>query len=503
MTDPLVLGIDCSTTASTCIAWDATGRSRAEARIDFPLSNPRPQFYEQDADDWWLATGEAVRTVVDQVDVSAIQGLCITHQRETFVVCDREGAPRRPAIVWMDERCRAQVNRTQESDFSEAFHQLSGKSVCMTPSVFKVMWLQDQESSPIEDDTIVTDVHGFLLRRMLGRWVTSTACADPMGLVDMASADWSDDLLELGGLTRGQVPEIVGPGTMAGGLTEDAASHLGLTPGLAVFAGAGDGQAAGLGAGIVAPGTAYLNLGTAIVSGVWSGDYRTDRAFRTMFGAAPNSYFLETDLKGGTFTINWLLERWLPAGDRNEMLRELGEAATTLPPGSEGLMLVPYWAGVMNPYWDDDASGVVIGWRGHHGPAHLYRAILEGIAFEQRLHTDAVAAAAGTPIDTFIGMGGGTKSDLWCQIVADVTGRRVVRSASPEATALGAGILAAVGSGMHTDTGTAVDAMTSVGRSFEPGPDRPTYETLYEEVYSTIYPALSRSLGRLTELTGN
>lgn len=501
MTAPLVLGIDCSTTASTCVAWNSDGDPIAEGRSTFPLSNPRPSFYEQNAEDWWLATGEAVHQVADQIDVSRVEGLSLTHQRETFVVTRGDGRPKRPAIVWMDERSRAQVSRVKTSEDAGTFHEKSGKPVCMTPSVFKVMWLQDHSPEVFEGDTVVADVHAFLIRRMLGRWITSSACADPMGLVDMTTGEWADDLLALGGLSRRHVPEIVGPGEPLGGLTQEASQHLGLPMGLPVFAGAGDGQAAGLGAGIVGPGTAYLNLGTAIVSGVWSDAYRTDPAFRTMFGAAPGSYFFETDLKGGTFTINWLLDRWLPSEDRDRALSRLTEAAGEVPPGSEGLMLIPYWAGVMNPYWDDDASGIVVGWRGHHGPTHLYRAILEGIAFEQRLHSDAVASAAGHPIQSFVGMGGGTKSDLWCQIVADVTGRRLVRSASTEATALGAGILAAVGAGVHENTSAAVDAMTATADAFEPGPTQPVYDALYESVYRKIYPALADVLGSLTELS--
>ena len=387
--------------------------------------------------------------------------------------------------------------RVRESDSGGFFHRTSGKPVCMTPSLFKIAWLRDNEPDALEGDVVVSDVHGFLLRHLLGRWVTSTASADPMGLVDMSTGDWSDALLDLAGLTRQQVPDLVEPGASVGGLTESGAAHLGLPAGLPVFAGAGDGQAAGLGAGILGPGVAYLNLGTAIVSGVLSDTYRTDPAFRTMFGATPGTYFLETDLKGGTFTVNWLLDRWLPSEDRSVTLRTLSEEAVGLPPGSEGLMLVPYWSGVMNPYWDDDASGIVLGWRGHHGPAHLYRAILEGIAFEQRLHTDAVAEAAGHSVDAFIVMGGGSTSDLWCQIVADTTGREVIRSATSEATALGAAILAAVGTGMHPDAESAVDAMTGSGRRFHPGEHRREYENLYQDVYRHIYPSLEGVMGRL------
>lgn len=500
MAASLVLGIDCSTTAATCVAWDADGEARATERATFALDNPTAAHWEQDARAWWTATADAIALVTDEVGADAVAGLCVTHQRETFVVADRDGTPRRPAIVWMDERSRPQVQRLRGSDREDAFHTTSGKPVCMTPSVFKVAWLHDETPDVLSGDAVVTDVGGFLLYRMLGRWVTSTASADPMGLLDMGSGDWSDELLELAGLDRNRVPELAAAGSEMGGLTAEAAEALGLAAGTPVFAGAGDGQSAGLGAGIVGPGRAYLNLGTAIVSGVWSPEYRTDRAFRTMGGAAPGSFFLETDLKGGTFTVNWLLDRFLEPDDSDAELRRLSDEAAQLPPGSEGLVLVPYWSGVMNPYWDDDASGVVLGFRGHHGPVHLYRAILEGIAFEQRRHLDAVVGATGEPIDDLVTMGGGTRSELWCQVIADVTGRRVVLSKAEEATALGAGIVAAVGAGLHPDVGTAVDAMTGTGRTFEPGPDQAAYDELYTEVYEGLYPAVRGAMERLTRI---
>ena len=300
----------------------------------------------------------------------------------------------------------------------------------------------------------VLDVHGFLAWRLTGRFATSLASADPLGLVDMQARSWSDELLALAGLDRSSVPELLEPGAVIGVVSDAAARHCGITPGLPVVAGAGDGQAAGLGAGIVGPERAYLNLGTAIVSGVLTAKYDVDAAFRTLYAATPGSYFLETDLKGGTFTLNWLAEKWLRAGDVDKALAELESRAASLPPGADGLMLVPYWNAVMNPYWDDDATGIVVGWHGAHEPAHLYRAILEGIAFEQRLHTSGVEQASGQTIREFVVMGGGSKSALWRRILADTLGKRIVSAANPEATALGAGIWRRSAPG-YTPTSTA------------------------------------------------
>jgi sugar (pentulose or hexulose) kinase len=220
----------------------------------------------------------------------------------------------------------------------------------------------------------------------------------------------------------------------------------------------------------------------------------------------PGAYTFESLIRGGTFTVSWFVQRF--AHDLAQValpltVEELLEqGARKVPPGALGLMLVPYWNGVTNPYWDAGASGVIVGWTGSHSREHMYRAVLEGIAYEQRLGTEGVEQALGQTIDEYVVLGGGSKSPLWCQIIADVTGKRVVRSANPEATCLGAGIQAAVVAGWYRDVVEAAAAMTRMGATYEPDPaTQAVYNQLYREVYLGLYPALRSSLARLTELT--
>lgn len=497
--DPLVVAVDASTTAVKAIVFAAGGRSVAESRVAIELSNPEPDAWEQDADAWWRAVVDALRGATEQLaDASAVRALAVTHQRETFVLADGDSAPLRPALVWMDARCRPQVAEAVARLGADKLHTVSGKPPCTTPSLYKLMYLLDREPALRDRDAVMLDVHALVAWRLTGRLATSLASADPLGIVDMRARDWSDELAALAGLTRAQLPALVEPGAQLGTLLPHVANATGLPAGLPVIAGAGDGQAAGLGAGIAGPGRAYLNLGTAIVSGVLSRQYVVDRAFRTMMGAAPGTYFLESDLKGGTFTLDWLVEKWL--GARRDALDGLERVAERLPPGSDGLILVPYWNGVMDPYWNDDATGIVLGFHGAHGPAHLYRAVLEGIAFEQRLHVEAIEAATKVRIDELVVMGGGSASALWCRIIASVTGRRVTRAGSREATALGAAMLAAAGVGLYPDVDSAARAMSTTGESFEPGADAPLYDALYREVYAKLYDSLAARLDRLAAL---
>ncbi len=452
MTDaPLLVAIDASTTSCKAIVFDSEGRTISEGRSPLSLENPEPDGYEQNANAWWEATVQAVSRAVLGVKPKARARLlagAVTHQRETVVVTDAAGEPLAPALVWMDARCRDEVAAAARNIGAIRLHALSGKAACTTPSLYKLMYLF-RHHPELVGAAHVADVHGFLARRLVGRSVSSFASADPMGLVDMRKRRWAKPLLKLLNLESHQLPALVEPGAPIGVVEAGAARRLELPRGFMFYAGAGDGQAAALGAGLVSPGRAYLNLGTAVVSGVLQPDYQIDQAFRTLYAANPGQYCLETDLQGGTFTINWLFEKFLGHRTKFENLEDLEARAPAVPAGSDGLVVLPYWCGVMNPYWNDDATGMVLGLHGGHGPEHFYRAVLEGIALEQRLHLEGVEAVTGKPSREIVVMGGGSRSELWCQILADVLGRVIVRCETPEATALGAAILAAVGHGIQ------------------------------------------------------
>jgi sugar (pentulose or hexulose) kinase len=285
------------------------------------------------------------------------------------------------------------------------------------------------------------------------------------------------------------------PGAHLGDVTASAAAATGLPAGLPLFAGVGDGQSGALGVGITRPGQTCLALGTSVVAGTLSERYLVDRAFRTTYGGLAGTFVLEAPLLGGGYTVDWFFESIAPAADRRELERE----AAGLPPGSEGLVLVPYWNSVLAPYWDPAASGIVVGWRGVHRPVHLYRAILEGVAFELRLGLGGVETALQRPVDSLVAVGGGAGSELWCQTIADVTDRSVSRSSTTEAAALGAGVLAAAAAGLHPDVATAARAMTRLRpEPLRPDPQRhETYARLYEDVYRPLFPALRPYLERL------
>jgi len=496
-----VIGVDCSTTAAKAVVWDGQGVALAQHRQTFELSQPRSGYGEQNAEDWIAATAAAVRRAVQTVDTSRIGALCITHQRESFVCLDDGGRPLRPAMLWLDTRATAEV----EQYGTQAVHEVTGKPPNPTPAWYKLLWLAEHEPDTMARVAKVVDVQGFLVGRLTGRWATSWASADPLGLVDMRSFDYDDGLLGACGLKRDQLPELAPPGSVVGYLADDVAADLGLPCGLPVVAGAGDGQCAQLGVGITAPGRAYLNLGSGVVSGSFTPDYVYGSEFRTLAAAIPGGYTVETFMGGGTVNLNWFVDKFAGVDPRALGLDLTAEqiletAAAQLPPGADGLMALPYWAGALTPYWDHHARGVLLGLTGIHGKSHVYRALLEGVAFEQRLLTDGAEHALGTPIEDVIVLGGGSRSKLWCQIISDVLCRRVLVVREPESTCLGAGVLAAAAVGIHASIGEAAEAMSGTSGCYEPdAATMGTYSDLYA-VYRQIYPATRSLFAQLAEV---
>ena len=486
--DLVVIAVDCSTTGAKASVWSLTGTEVASGRASLDLTIPAAGRGEQDPRQWWSAMQTAVRIAVDGLDVGRVAAVTVTHQRESFVCLDGEGEAIRLAMLWLDARAGEQVDRFG----SDAMHDLTGKPPNTTVSFYKLLWLAEHEPQTLARTQHVVEVHGYLVQRMTGLWATSTASMDPTGLLNLRTGDYDPSVLMQLGLNRSQLPTLHSPGAIIGGLTPDAAELLGLFPGTPVVAGAGDGQCAALGAGVAAPGRAFLNIGTGLISGTYASDYQPDRAYRAMLGTIPGSFVYETFVGAGTYMISWFIGAFVRASEQFPAGVEatLESEAALVPRGSDGLYVVPYWNGALTPYWDHEARGMMIGFQGVHSRAHIYRAVLEGIAFELRVSQDQVELATGETVSEFVAMGGGSNCGLWCQMFADILRRPVVVSRQQETTCLGAGMLAAFGVGLFPSIRDAAESMSATELRYEPDPEAAdAYDLLYRR-YATIYPTM-------------
>lgn len=454
--DDVVIGIDASTTAVKAIAFTGDGAELFQAREAYPLANPKPGHFEQDAEHWWAALISALKQVADKVGAARVAAIAIAHQRETFTLIDQAGTPLIPAILWLDERARPQVARLSAELGRETIRDWSGKPPDPTPALYAIAWLAEHQPQVLANAAALVDVHGFFVHRLTARLVTSTASADPLGLLDVATGEWHAELVAAAGLQPRQLPALIGPGEICGGLAESIAQLTGLKAGTPIVAGAGDGQAMGLGMGVYGAGRSYLSLGSGVVSGCYSGTVTTSDAFRTLVSPTGSGFMLETVLRSGMQLVDWIV-RTTGASSA----AELEKGAVDVAAGSDGLLVMPYWAGVMSPYWDGAARGAVVGLSLDHEPRHLFRATLEGIALEQAIASEAMEAESGGKPGEMIAAGGGTNSALLMKIMASVLERPLFVSPVNEAAALGAAMLAASAIGWFASAEDAAKAMAA------------------------------------------
>lgn len=480
----LVVAVDCSTTAAKAVVQDGDGLVLAQASSPLTTSRPQASWHEQDAEDWWGATRSAVRQAVAALPApERVGALCLTHQRESFVCLGADDRPLRPAVLWLDGRARAEI-----ADLgSQHVHEVSGKPPDTTPALYKLAWLSRHETRVLQDAARVGDVHAYLALRLTGRWATSVASADTLGLFDLRRSTWSPELLRLAGLRAEQLPQLVPVGALVAGLTAAAADELGLPADLPLVAGTGDGQAAGVGLGATAPGVAYLNLGTSMVLGVQSQEYLANAAFRTLAGVREGTWTLETVLNAAAYVATWCREEMGEQGTDGQAGAGLEAAAARLPVGAEGLLTLPYWNAAQSPWWDPSARGVTIGWQGRHTRAHLYRSILEGVGHELALHLERLETATGEPVTAIRVVGGGSRSALWVQVLADVTGRTIRVCGEGEWSAAGAAAIAR--SFLAGDDGPAQQPVPP-GRDVSPDPAATALHAGFSAVHRRLYPAL-------------
>lgn len=500
--DVLLLSVDASTTSVRAAVFTSNGAVLAEGRAPLEVKRVETDGYEQDASTWWPRTAECIAAAVRQLaprDRERIASLSVTHQRETIVLTDASGKPLAPARLWLDGRAKEEVALLERKIGGVRLHNLTGQPASATTPVFKLL-RQLHEDPELAATAHVHDLHSFLTFALTGRAVSCLASADATGLLDLRRRAWSGELVKHVGLDRARLPELVEPGYVVGRLGREAAELTGLPRSVTIYAGAGDAQAACLGAGIIEPGRAFLDLGSSINLGILTSGYVADRAGRTLIAALPGRYCLEVSLRGATLGFDWLARTTEPDVDYKLARQRVEAAAADVPPGAAGLLALPYWSGVKSPFWNDGVRGALIGLAPNHGPAHIYRAFLEGLALEARLGLDGIEAATHAPIREVVLLGGASQSPLWRRVFTDVLARPVRPLTVRDGSLLGVAVGSAVAHGLFDTYEQATSAMVQTDELLQPGPASRVYERLYREVYRGLYASLVTRLDALAEL---
>jgi xylulokinase len=466
---PALLGIDLgsSRTKVGLIGLDGAclGLGRAPHAFDVDPTTGRA---EQDADGWWSAVGAAVRAALDAAGPVDVLGICVAGQGPTLTAVDSRGVPLRPAITWLDTRASA-----ERADL-EARTGLRGWALGILPAS---RWMERHEPETAHRTHWYLNSWEALSLRLCGTAATT--------LVPGGSA-LPRDVVRATGLAMEKVASDAETGARIGGLTAAAAEHLGLPEGTPVVAGLVDAFASFHGARMTGVGDAIDVGGAAGGFGVYA-----DRPVQVAGGFTTPAPMPGLFSVGGAMAATGAALDWF-AGDvlgGRVSVEELLADAASVDPGADGLVFLPYLAGERSPLWDPNARGAFVGLTLLHTRAHLARAIAEAAALAIR-HVAAPMLAAGLQVREMRSVGGPSRSDMWNQLKADVTGFRVEVPRVREAAAVGAAIVAAVGVGAHPDLRTAIREMSVIERRFEPDPERTAiYDRVYD-AYVSLYPAL-------------
>ncbi|HML22627.1 MAG TPA: FGGY-family carbohydrate kinase [Aggregatilinea sp.] len=514
MPDQVILAIDNGTQSVRALLFGLDGTLIAKSRVPIePYFSQHPGWAEQHPEYFWTSLCHACQQLWRQTDVpkSAIAGVTLTTQRATMVNVDRDGKPLRPAMVWLDQR------RTEGLPPIGGYWGALFKLVRMSGTVAyfqaeaEANWIRHHQPELWDKTYKFLLLSGYLTYRLTGHFVDSTGCQvgyfpfDYKKLCWASPRDWKWQAVPM---DRAQLPDLVRPGEMLGTITADAAEATGIPAGLPLIAAAADKACEVLGSGCLEPHVGCLSYGTTATINTTHRKYVEAIPLVPPFpSAVPGAYSLEIQIYRGYWMVSWFKQEF---GYREMLIAEemavepevlLDELASEVPPGSMGLLLQPYWSpGVKIP--GPEARGAIIGFSDVHTRAHIYRAILEGLAYALREGKERTEKRSHVPITELRVSGGGSQSDGALQLTADIFGLPTARPHTYETSGLGAAIDAAVGLRLHPDFDTAIRDMTRVSRVFEPDPKtQAIYDQLYHRVYKKMYSHLQPLYKAIRDIT--
>ncbi len=511
-----ILALDNGTQSVRALLFDAEGNLAAKSRIPIePYVSPQPGWAEHDPDYFWKALCAACQQLWTLTDIpkDAIAGVVLTTQRATMINLDKYGKPLRPAIIWLDQR-RASNQPRIGGRWGLLFRLARvSQTVAFFQAEAEANWIAQHQPGIWEKTHKFLLLSGYLTYRLTGRFVDSIGSQVGYIPFDSKTMHWAapDDWkwLAIAAMTPDRLPDLVPPGTPIGIITSEAAAATGIPAGTPFIAAAADKACEVLGAGSMQGHIGCVSYGTTATITTTSRKYVEPIPLVPPYPAAvPGMYSLEIQNYRGYWLVNWFKEEF--AHHEQRLAQERGieaeelfdELVNATPPGAMGLMLQPYWTpGVRFP--GPEAKGAVIGFGDVHTRAHLYRAILEGLAYALRQGSERIEKRSGIKIMELRVSGGGSQSDAAVQLTADMFNLPTARPHIYETSGLGAAIDGAVGLKWHPDFRTAVGAMTRISRVFEPNEQHHAlYTQLYERVYKQMYARLQPLYREIQAITG-
>jgi sugar (pentulose or hexulose) kinase len=509
-----LLAIDNGTQSVRTLVFDPKGTLIAKQRVMIEsYYSTAPGLAEQDPLLYWNSVGIACQKLWSEskIDPQSIAAVTVTTQRSTVINVDKEGNPLRPAIVWLDQR-RTQGLPPVKGLWGLAF-KLAGASetAAYLQSEAECNWIRTYQPEIWNATHKYLLLSGFLTYKLTGRFVDSVGCQAAYIPFDYRAQKWANRMdwkWQAVPMDPKILPDLVKPSQQLGEITPEASEKTGIRVGTPVIAAAADKACEVIGAGCLEPHIGCISYGTSATINTTHKQYVEVIPLLPPYPSpVPGYYALEVQIYRGFWMVSWFKQEF--GKEEQRLSEEIGVAPEelfnslidTIAPGSDGLILQPYWSpGLRSP--GPEARGAIIGFSDVHTRAHIYRAILEGLAYALREGADRISQRSHVKITELRVAGGGSQSNQAMQLTADIFGLPVARPHVYEASGLGAAIDAAVGIGMHPNFETAVAEMTHLGDQFEPEPKaHRIYDEIYHNVYLQMYPRLSPLYHRLKQIT--
>lgn len=481
----LFIGVDLGTSATKLLLVDEKGNILNTVTKEYPLSFPQPGWSEQEPSGWWNASLEGIPELLKGFDAGSVAALSVAGQMHGLVVLDENDEVIRPAILWNDGRTFKEVEYLNETIGRENLSKWTGNIAFAGFTAPKILWMRKAEPEKFARIKKIMLPKDYLNYCLTGVHSCDYSDASGMLLLDVEHKTWSKEMLELCGITEEQMPKLFESYEVIGTIKPEIAARLGLPEGVKVTGGAGDNAAAAVGTGTVGPGACNISLGTSGTIFISSDDFGTDSGNSLhAFAHADGKYHLMGCMLSAASCNKWFCEDILKTDDY------AGEQAQIRPEafGRNNVFFLPYLMGERSPINDTNASGTFIGLRMDTSRSDMVLAVLEGVTFAIR-DSFEVAKKLGVDISRSMICGGGSKSPLWRQMMADVLGIPLDIPKTEQGPGYGAALLAMVGAGLYPDVKSACDALVEVAETVDPNPEM---VKLYQERYDKfrkIYPA--------------
>jgi xylulokinase len=493
------LGIDTSTTGSKALLIDSQGEVMAVASSPHTLQTPRPLWSEQNPQEWWQAVSASIRAVLEKTGTSgeAVSAIGLTGQMHGLVLLDETGNVLRPAILWNDQRTQAQCDEIHRRVGRERFIQITGNVALTGFTAPKILWVAQNEPEVYARTKHVLLPKDYIRYRLTSEYAMDKADGSGTVLFDLKRRDWSDEVLAKLNIPSAWMPPTFEGPDFNGRVTTEAAAATGLKTGTPVVAGGGDQAAQAIGVGAVEPGVVALSVGTSgvVFATTPSALVEQEGRLHAFCHAVPGRWHFMGVMLSAAGSLQWYRDTLAPQLSFDELLSE----AESVPAGCEGLQFLPYLSGERTPHPDPLARGAFVGLTLRHQRGHMTRALLEGVSFGLRDSFTLIQQAGLGDIRQVRASGGGARSALWRQILADVLDVELVTVNTTEGAAYGAALLAGVGAGQWPDVVSACESVIQLTSHTMPVDVQVNAYRKAYPVYRDLYPALKASFNNMAD----